>query len=165
MFALKPLSREAIPAALARAERYRLLNEPWHAESICEDVLSVETHNQDAVRMLLLALTDQFEHGISAQAAQDVLTRLSSDYDRQYYTGIVHERRASALLRQGDQRAGTVAYELIREAMRCYERAEQLRMPGNDDPVLRWNSCVRLLKRTPHLQPARREQPEPILSE
>ena len=35
MFELKPLSREAIPRALEKAERYRLLNEPAEAESIC----------------------------------------------------------------------------------------------------------------------------------
>lgn len=165
MFALKPLSKEAIPGALARAERYRLLNEPWHAESICQDVLRVEPDNQSALRMLLLALTDQFDRGVNAQSVVEVLGRLSGEYEQHYYTGIFHERRASSLLRQGDQRSGAVVYELIREAMRCYERAEGVRESGNDDPVLRWNTCVRLLKRTPHLQPVREERGEPILSE
>jgi hypothetical protein len=165
MFSLKPLSREAVPAALERAERYRLLNEPWHAESICEDILRVEPHNQAAVRMLLLSLTDQFVHGINAQTALDALGRLDEEYDRLYYEGIIHERRASALLRQGDQRAGDVVYNLIREAMRCYERAEAKRTPGNDEAVLRWNTCVRMLQKMPYLQPARWERPEPILSE
>src|SRR6266496_5947017 len=32
---LKPISRAAIPRALERAERYRLLSEPEQAESIC----------------------------------------------------------------------------------------------------------------------------------
>jgi len=44
MFDLKPLSKNAIPAALAKAERYRLLNEPMQAASICEDVLRVEAN-------------------------------------------------------------------------------------------------------------------------
>ena len=42
MFELKPLSQKPLPAALAKAERYRLLNEPSEAESICQDILAVE---------------------------------------------------------------------------------------------------------------------------
>ena len=60
MFQLKPLHKDAIPAALAKAERYRLLNEPGEAESICLDVLQVDPGSQDALVMLILALTDQF---------------------------------------------------------------------------------------------------------
>ena len=60
MFELKTLSKSAVPAALAQAERYRLLNEPAEAESICLDVLRVEPDNQDALVTLVLSLTDQF---------------------------------------------------------------------------------------------------------
>jgi hypothetical protein len=165
MFQLKPLSRDAIPGALARAERYRLLNEPWEAESICEDVLRVEPGNQPAIIMLLLALTEQFDQGINAQHAAEVVLRIEGEYERNYYAGICHERRAATLLRQGDYRSGTVVFELVREAMRCYERAEAVRPAGNDDAVLRWNTCVRLLERSPYLRPAREERAEPILSE
>ena len=49
MFELKLLSTGAIPAALAQAERYRLLNEPGEAESICLDVLRVDPEHQDAL--------------------------------------------------------------------------------------------------------------------
>ena len=70
MFELKRLSRDAIPAALERAERYRLLNEPIDAESICEDVLAVEPDNQDAQVMLLLSLTDQFSEHLGAPLAR-----------------------------------------------------------------------------------------------
>src|SRR6186997_1673006 len=38
VFELKPLSASAIPSALAKAERYRLINEPEQSESICEDI-------------------------------------------------------------------------------------------------------------------------------
>ena len=54
MFELKPLSKNAIPAALAKAERYRLLNEPMQAASICEDVLRVEPDNAAARVALIL---------------------------------------------------------------------------------------------------------------
>ena len=37
---LKPLHKDAIKGALAKAERYRLLNEPAEAESICLDAVS-----------------------------------------------------------------------------------------------------------------------------
>jgi hypothetical protein len=165
MFPLKPLSKEAIPGALARAERYRLLGEPWQAESICEDVLRVEPDNQRALVMLFLSLTEQFDQGISVQGAAEVLGRLRDDYDRNYYTGIFYERRATSLMRQEDYRAGSVVYEMIREAMRSYEIAEALRAPGNDDALLRWNTCARLLKRSPYLRPMREERAEPIMSE
>ena len=62
MFALKPISHESVTGALAKAERYRLLNEPGEAESICCDILEIEPRNQPALISLLLALTDQISH-------------------------------------------------------------------------------------------------------
>ena len=67
MFELKHIGPEAIPAALDKAERYRLLNQPDAAESICEDVLAVDPDNQPALITLLLALTDQFRQGDAAR--------------------------------------------------------------------------------------------------
>ena len=101
MLPLKPLSRGAIPAALAKAERYRLLNEPQEAESICLDVVEVEPDNQLALTLLLLALTDQFDEGGAqlAERAQRVLERLQSEYERAYYGALMSERRAKAHLR------------------------------------------------------------------
>ena len=60
MFQLKPLSPEAVPAAIEKAMRYRLLNEPAEAESICLDVLEIDSTNQRALVILLLSITDQF---------------------------------------------------------------------------------------------------------
>jgi hypothetical protein len=31
--------------------------------------------------------------------------------------------------------------------MRCFEKAEKIRPPHNDDAMLRWNRCVRLLEK------------------
>src|ERR671927_1146689 len=95
---LKPLSREAIPAALEKAERYRLLNEPGEAESICLDVLAADPENQQAIITLLLAMTDRFSkgYGVSDTQTNELLTRLKSEYEREYYSGIVAERRAKA---------------------------------------------------------------------
>jgi len=165
MFPLKPLSQEGVEGALAKAERYRLLGEPWLAESICEDVLRIHPDHQRALITLLLALTDQFGQGIGVQSAAQVLARLAGEYERHYYTGIFYERRAFTLMRQSDFRSGNAVYEMIREAMRCYERAEFVRPAGNDDAVLRWNTCVRLLNRNPYLRPEREERGEPIMSE
>ena len=63
MFELKRLSDEAIPAALEKALRYRLLNKPAEAESICRDVLQIDPENQEALVVLLLALTDRLDIG------------------------------------------------------------------------------------------------------
>jgi len=165
MFELKSLSQEAIPGALAKAERYRLLNEPWQAESICQDVLRIEPENRAALVTLLLALTDQFQRGVAEREARDVVARMHDDYERFYYSGIVCERRAQALLHKGSQGSGAMAYELLRNAMHWYEKAEAIRPPANDDALLRWNTCVRLLARYPHLQPAPEQTTEPIMSE
>ena len=98
-FTLKPMSKDAVPAALAKAERYRLLNEPGEAESICLDILQVDPQNEDALVMLLLALTDQFPHDSSSKTAaraNDLAAGLETPYDRAYYAGIIRERRAKA---------------------------------------------------------------------
>src|SRR5262245_26720747 len=165
MFALKRLSPEAIPAALERAERYRLLNEPHDAESICEDVLVVAPGHQSALVMLLLALTDQFGErlGPALARARGILTELDDPYSRSYYTGLVAERAAKAHLRRGGLASGHVAYELTREAMAAYEEAAAIAPQGNDEANLRWNTCARLIDSNPQVVPAPRDREEPML--
>jgi hypothetical protein len=161
MSELKRLHKDAIPAALEKAERYRLLNEPGEAESICLDILQVDPENQQAIIMLLLALTDRFEkgYGVSETQTKELLARLSSEYDRAYYSGIVAERRAKMKLRQNTPDCRFQAHDLFREAMNWFEKAEALRPPGNDEAILRWNTCARIIARN-KLVP--REQEEPI---
>ncbi len=165
MFDLKPLSKEAIPGALGKAERYRLLNEPSEAESICLDVLGIDPGNQQALVTLLLALTDQFGQDSSSAVhrAREVLSRLRDAYERAYYAGIICERRARARLRHGGPGSGAIAYEGFQEAMSWYEKAEVLRPPRNDDAVLRWNTCARFILANPHLAAAPEERLEPEL--
>jgi hypothetical protein len=166
MFDLKTLSPEAVPRALAKAERYRLLNEPGEAESICLDALTADPDNQEAIATLLLALTDQFVgNPRRISEAWHTVERLRDDYDRAYYTGIIYERRAKALLAHETPRGGSRAYEWIREAMAHFERAEAIRPPNNDDALLRWNACARLIMQDRHLEPAKEEPNEPLLSE
>jgi tetratricopeptide (TPR) repeat protein len=164
MFTLKPLSKDAIPSALAKAERYRLLNEPGEAESICLDVLQVDPDNQDALITLLLALTDQFPHESSSKVigrAVDLAARLKDEYDRAYYSGIIRERRAKAVLHHERYGAAAAAVEWLREAMAFFERAEAISPARNDDAVLRWNACARLMMSLPETVPEL-PQPEPL---
>ena len=56
---LKSLHKDAIPGALAKAERYRLLHEPWQSESICQDVLRVDPANETALITLITARTSK----------------------------------------------------------------------------------------------------------
>jgi len=162
MFELKPLSKEAIPAALEKATRYRLLNEPGEAESICHDVLAAEPDNQPALIILLLALTDRFgkTYAIGMMPANEVLARIRDPYEKAYYAGIVNERRAKAQLQKGSPGAGHDAYAYLLEAMNCFEKAESLRPPGNDDALLHWNVCARIIMRN-HLT-ARTEDPSAL---
>jgi tetratricopeptide (TPR) repeat protein len=164
VFDLKPLSAEGIPAALEKAHLYRMLNQPEQAESICEDILAVEPDNQTALVRLLLAITDRFAdpRPEPAQKARDLLPRLQSLYEREYYAGIICERLALARLRSGMPQAGELAYDFFREAMGHYERAEQQRPPANDDAILRWNSCARIIMAYPDVRPSMTEQPVAI---
>jgi hypothetical protein len=166
-FQLKPLSRDAIQPALARAERYRFLNEAAEAESLCRDVLVVEPQHQQALVVLLLALTDQFtDHAAGvAQEAEAILPLLRDEYERAYYRGLISERRAKAVLDRGGPGTAASVYEWLSEAMDCYEQAEAIRPSGNDDAILRWNTCARILMRNPHLEPSAEDRTEPLLLE
>ena len=148
-YELKPISRAGIHEALEKAERYRLLNEPSLAESICLDILHVDPENQEAIITLLLALTDRFEkaYGVSDTQTKELLSRMKSAYDHAYYSGIVAERRAKMKLRQNTPDCRFQAYDLLQEAMTCFEKAESIRPPGYDDPILRWNTCARIIAR------------------
>jgi hypothetical protein len=164
MFELKPLSLEAIPAALEKAERYRLLNEPAEAESICLDVLKADPENQKALITLLLALTDRFGkgYGVSDTQAKALLARLKGDYERAYYAGILAERRAKAKLAQGTPGSKHYAYDNFCEALRWFEKAEAVRPHGNDDALLRWNTCARIITQN-RLAPREEDHHEPPL--
>ncbi len=155
MFELKPLSEKAVPAALEKAKHYRLLNEPGAAESICLDILQNDPENQDALITLILSMSDRFsrDYAIGDSRIQDYLSRLTDEYELAYYTGITYERRAKALLDRG----GLNVYELFRHAMEWFEKAEALRPTGNDDAILRWNGCARVIMRN-KLEPREMDQ-------
>ncbi|MBA2436222.1 MAG: hypothetical protein H0V54_14290 [Chthoniobacterales bacterium] len=161
---LKSLSQEAIPAALEKAERYRLLNEPGEAESICLDILATDPQNQAAIITLLLAITDRFSkgYGVSDTPANQLLARIKGEYERAYYSGILAERRAKAKLAQGSPGANHYAYDELCEAMRQFELAEKIRPPGNDDALLRWNTCARMMTRN-KLAAREEDRSEPVL--
>jgi hypothetical protein len=159
-FELKPISLDAVPAALEKAKHYRLLNEPRPAESICLDVLEVDPDNQEALVLLVLAASDQIERRQleGVRLAQQYLERVRDEYAREYYGGLICERRAKAVLQEQRPRYQYHAYEWFRRAMEHYERAERLRPHGNDDALLRWNTCVRILQRNRELAPEPEEQ-------
>ncbi len=144
---LKLISKAAIPAALAKAEKYRLLNEPEQAESICRDVLAIDADDQQALVMLLLALTDQFRASSTdgVKHAEEALAKVTGEFERAYYSGIIRERWARALLVAGDP--AHQAYVWLRDAMHWYDKAEALTSAGNDDAILRWNACARVIAR------------------
>jgi tetratricopeptide (TPR) repeat protein len=143
---LKTISKDGIAEAVSKAELYRSLNDPEGAESICHDILAVEPDHQLALRLLGLAITDQFEgHSSTRYAeAQHIFESLTDPYERAYYTGLFHERRAKAQMRAG--RTAQALVGSFHEAMRCFEEAEKIHPPSNDDAVLRWNRCARLLQ-------------------
>jgi len=149
---LKTISKDGIAEALSKVELYRYLNEPEEAESICHDILAADPENQIAQRLLGLTITDQFEGQTSDRyaEAEKIFQGLADPYERVYYMGLLQERRAKAQIR-----AGRPAHMLVgsfQEAMRCFEEAEKIRPAHNDDAVLRWNRCVRLLEKIEHVE-------------
>ncbi len=155
---IKPISEDAVAQALKKAEHYRLLNDPEQAESICRDILRVCPDHEQALVTIVLALTDQFSnnHGTPvAKTAREYVDKLHDEYHRVYYSGLIAERQGRALLERGPARV--FAHDAFREAMECYERAEDIRPHGNDESILRWNSCLRTIRRAklrPHVEEA-----------
>jgi len=162
---LKVLSREGIALAIEKAIRYRVLNEPWEAESICRDVLDVDPRNPGALVTLILALTDQFPRQTTGaiEEAWALVPRLESEYEQAYYSGIIHERLAKSRFRAGSPGSGPVVHAGLTKAMECFERAEKLRPAGNDEALLRWNACIRLIERHSSIRPEPDTGPEPPL--
>lgn len=164
-FELKKLSREGVTAALEKAQRYRLLNEPHEAESICLDILAIDPSNHDARITLILALSDQLDEDASRfDQAYDLVCTLAG-YERHYFEGLLYERRAKALYKAAGPQAGNIAYDWFRRAMEKYEAAAANHPPGNEDAILRWNTCARLLQRHADLRPATVDRTEEILGE
>ena len=160
-FELRKIGQDAVEAAIGKAERYRLLNDPEQAESICLDILAVDEANQRAKKVLVLALTDQFADSASSSRVKLALGHaksLVSEYEQVYYEGIIHEREGRAYLAKG--LAGHFAYDCLRDAMDCFERSHELEADGHDDSILRWNSCVRTIEGH-HLEPRTEERELP----
>ena len=149
---LKTISKAGIGEAIAKAELYRYLNEPEEAESICRDVLAADPKNMLGLRTLGLAITDQFTGGAADRYAEveAIFERLADPYERLYYLGLLYERRVKAQLRGG--RAAHTLLPLLEKALHCFAEAEKINPPGNDDAILRWNRCVRLLQSQPDFE-------------
>jgi len=163
-FELKSISENAIDSALEKAVWYRALNEPLEAESICRDVLVVDPDHQLAISTLLLALTDQCARGLSqgVRESRELAKSLQSDYEKEYFTGLIAERRAKSQYDKGIPGCGHLAYEGLEEAMAHYEKAQKLSPEGKDDAVLRWNTCARIINGHPDIEPAPAFQSEPL---
>jgi len=150
---LKTISKDGIAEAISKAEHYRHLHEPEESESICHDILAVDPENQTALRILGLAITDEFAGEISDRyaEAESVFLRLTDPYEQQYCMGLLCERQAKKQMRVG--RPAHAVSVLFQEAMRHFEAAEKIHPPKNDDAVLRWNRCARLLAKLPQVEP------------
>lgn len=161
---LKPIDQDSVPRALEKAERYRLLNEPVFAESICLDILAVDANHQGALVCYVLALADQFASTPEGalNRARNAVAKLESEYERLYYEGLLHERRGHAWLGQGGPGSRDAAWEHLTDAMELYDKAHAMRPAHNDDSTLRWNTCVRLIQQHRLRAPTRSEDDLPF---
>jgi hypothetical protein len=78
---------------------------------------------------------------------------------------VIAERHAVAKLEARVPGAGFIAWELIQDAMELYEKAETLRPTGNDDALLRWNCCQRLMGLHPEIRESPRERVGEVIGE
>ncbi len=166
MIELKPLKPEAFSAALDKARRYRLLNEPDEAESICHDILESTPYHQEALITLLLSLTDKFpQSGINPafEQAQEIVPRLDNSYSKSYYLAVIFERRAKFHLKHGGFGTGTLAHHWFIKAMDAFSQALSEDDPKNQEAVLRWNSCARILNSRPDVKAEDTGGAEPLL--
>ncbi len=166
MIRLKPLAIEAVPGALSKIERYRLLNEPEQAESICRDILDAAPGHEQAKVMLILTLSDQFDK--RPRLVDEALAEasgLADPYGCAYYTGMIWERRARGRYEMGGYGGNAIVHHWYIEAMRWFEKAEAIRPVGNDDVLLRWNTCARFLNAHPEVCPETEEAYVPQLLE
>lgn len=149
---IKTISKSGIPEALAKAELYRYLNEPEEAESICRDILAADPKHMLGLRTLGLAITDQFTGETSDRYGdvESIFQQLADEYERSYYLGILYERRVKAQLGAG--RPPHSLLPLLERALQCFADAEKIRPKGNDDAILRWNRCVRMVEAVPGFQ-------------
>jgi hypothetical protein len=166
MVKLKLLKPDAIPAAIVKARQYRLLNEPNEAESICLDILEIDPDHQDALITLLLSLTDKFtENGLfpSFEQAQAIVGRLNDSHCKSYFGGIIFERRGKYHLQQAGPGSGSVAYDWLHKAMEAFGEALVSCDPENQDTILRWNSCARIINSNPDIKPVDGDNAEMLL--
>ena len=104
------------------------------------------------LRTLGLTITDQFTGAPSDRYAEveKIFQSLKEPYERLYYTGLLCERRVKAQLRAGQ--APHTLLPLLERALQCFSEAEKVHPSGNDDAILRWNRCVRLLQSHPEFE-------------
>ena len=154
------IDKDSIEDVLERAKQYRSLLQPDMAISICLDIFAVDEKNQEALIIYILALTDQLsqsESKVHHKKITDSIQKLDSKFLQHYYSGIFLERQARSLLKHSMSRS--FAYDAFIEAISEFEIAEKMAPPHCADPVLRYNSCVRTIKKE-NLQP-RQEFDEP----
>jgi hypothetical protein len=158
-FVFKRISPGSIPDALKKADRYRLLGEPDEAESVCLDILKIDPTNQEGLIALILAISDQFktERRSRIDVAQKYVAALTDEYQRRYYNAVVLEREAASHL--GRETPPVLVFLRFCEAMDAYEQAAAVQPPGDDSAALRWNACLRAIRRR-QLKPGLEEEYE-----
>lgn len=145
---LHKIHKNSIALALEKAKQYRTLLEPEIAISICLDILEIDEDNQNTLVVYILALTDQLSHTHKKTYERKVIqaiSKLKSKYEKLYYTGIFYERKARAMLKHS--MSHNFACDVFTKAMDFYEQARKIHPKGNDDAILRSNSCIRTIEK------------------
>ena len=85
------------------------------------------------------------DHQELVKRARDRLTTIQGEYEKLYYEGIIWEREAKSILKLNYPGSKFKAFELLQKALDCFNSAERIRPKNNDESILRWNSCARII--------------------
>lgn len=77
---------------------------------------------------------------------------------------MICERRGITSLAKAGPGSGPIAYDWLRRAIDHYESADEVGPEGNEEALLRWNTCSRVIMRNHHVRPLP-EEPEHTMLE
>ena len=140
-----------------------MLNEPGEAESICLDILETDPENQPALITLLLALTDRFSKGYGVSDTQanhcsrGSRANTSAPTTRGFWPSAGPRRNS-----RRDTPGPVITPTMIVRSDAAVREGRNVRPPGNDDALLRWNTCARMMAKN-KLAARDEDRTEPVL--
>lgn len=158
---LKTFKSDDVEAAMAAARTCWAELQIEDTESICQDVLSLDPTNQEAVELLFRSRVSLLSKGLprGVERAQELVPQFDGDFEKAFFSGLLRENQARYLLDRRGRQASSVAYNWFRHAMDDFEEANR-QDSTRIEATLHWNACLRTLQANPHCAPNPEEAEE-----